>query len=95
MEKKTKYYLMKYKREEVLGEVVEMADGSDFQEWDTIYERTFHGIVNTLEEVERWVEKVYNRDSGRIPYAVEGKEIYFDVKEEETIIKRKATMRED
>ncbi len=92
-----KYYLMKDKRREVRGEIIELADESESQEWVTTHDRTFHGVVDTLEEAEHWVEEVYDpTNSNETVYVVEGKEIYFDVEEEKTIIKRKATaIRED
>ena len=90
-----KYYLMKDKRREVRGEIIELADESESQEWVTTHDRTFHGVVGTLEEAEHWAEEVYDRDSNETLYAVKGEEIFFDVVEEETIIKRKATVREN
>ncbi|MCK4799650.1 hypothetical protein KAS31_01610 [Candidatus Parcubacteria bacterium] len=84
---------MKLKSERVRGEIVELADESEAQTWDTVHKRTFHGIVDTIEEAEHWVEKVYNCDPGETLYAVEGEEIFFDVKEKITTVETKATAR--
>ena len=75
-----KYYLMKDKKERVRGEVMQLADESEYHEWVTTHKRTFHGIVDTIEEAERWAEEVYNRDSNETLYAVEVEETVIEVK---------------
>jgi len=84
---------MKMEKIEVPGKVDEDVLGDVYQTWDTVYDRSFHGVVDTIEEVKDWIEKNYEPDSGKVPYAVKGEEIFFNIKEERTVIKRKAMVR--